>query len=288
MTKKIHLVINDLEETRLLVKENKIQVDFSKYPSLAAPSISIMQGIQTKILYHGLVGFHGIPDILSASFINELDLKQTAELIKYSNTPTLSIHLGDNIDNVSQDEMLNILQKNVKFVQDMLVTDNIRYISLENMELNSPKECVDPLFISNAIKVTSCNLLLDTAHATISANTLGMTVYEYLDLLPLDKVKEVHFSGTKHADGKIYSHIRARKHDYELLEYVLKRTTPEFLTLEYGTPKYKLRVNPNRTKFSLSLPRVAYAEINESAIQELLSQYNYILNLLNKLGYTRY
>jgi uncharacterized protein (UPF0276 family) len=91
-----------------------------------------------------------------------------------------------------------------------------------------------PEFICRVFAQTGCGFLLDTGHARISAENLGMATCDYLQLLPLERVVQVHASGPRRVDGFLMdAHQPLQKEDYDLLEYILARTHPQVVTLEY-------------------------------------------------------
>jgi len=91
-----------------------------------------------------------------------------------------------------------------------------------------------PDFICDVIAQTGCGFLLDTGHARISAENLGMAVHDYLQLLPLERVVQVHVSGPRRVDGCLVDvHQPLQNEDYDLLEFILAKTYPQVVTLEY-------------------------------------------------------
>jgi uncharacterized protein (UPF0276 family) len=91
-----------------------------------------------------------------------------------------------------------------------------------------------PDFICRVFEQTGCGFLLDTGHARISAENLGMAVYDYLQPLPLERVVQVHVSGPRRVDGRLVdAHQPLQKEDYDLLEFILAKTHPQVVTLEY-------------------------------------------------------
>ncbi len=285
--KKIELVLNDMEETRILLNGNFYNLNSIKYPSIGAPDLKIMSKIlDYNVFYHGLAGKDGVPEILADTFIEELDLELSTKLIRMSRTKTLSFHLGNYKRDYKVDEMLKNLVENMNYLRANLPLENIEYISLENMEVNVLKEVINPEFITKAIELTDTYFLLDITHAYLAANILKVDPLEYIISLPLDKVKEIHFSGTMHKDNKIYSHIKCRQQDYALLEKVLPLLPNlERVILEYGTPAFKDKQNRNRTKFSLSLPRVSYGNLNSVAYKDLKHIVKNVTRILEQNDY---
>lgn len=79
-----------------------------------------------------------------------------------------------------------------------------------------------------------CDFLLDLGHARVAAEALEMDVQEYIIRLPLQKTRQIHVSGVRRNEGKLFdAHEPLEGEDYLLLEWVLERTQPEMVTLEY-------------------------------------------------------
>ena len=109
-------------------------------------------------------------------------------------------------------------------------------IMLEHMPSSSPKDQLEnqPEMITEIIRNTDTLFLLDIPHAIISASMCGIPVDIYLKALPLDRVKEIHISGPRYR-GKylIDAHETIRDEECYWLTWLLERTSPEVVTLEY-------------------------------------------------------
>jgi uncharacterized protein (UPF0276 family) len=106
-----------------------------------------------------------------------------------------------------------------------------------------PAYVVDPAFISRVVESADCALLLDLAHARVSAYMLGQPAREYISQLPLDRLIEVHVSGPRRspANGRLLdAHEPLQEEDYALLAWVLERARPQAVTLEYGRDRAHL------------------------------------------------
>jgi uncharacterized protein (UPF0276 family) len=96
--------------------------------------------------------------------------------------------------------------------------------------------------ISEVLEKAGCGFVLDTAHARVSAAVLGLDVREYVCALPLDRVVQVHVSGPRMREGRLVDvHEPLQAIDYELLDFVLARTRPSVVTLEYIRERGALR-----------------------------------------------
>jgi uncharacterized protein (UPF0276 family) len=107
----------------------------------------------------------------------------------------------------------------------------------------------EPKLIARVIEETGCRLLLDTAHARIAAARLHMDVHDYLTRLPLSQTTQIHVCGPRWQDGALVdAHEALQEEDYALLEWVLARTDPQVLTLEYWQERDPLREQLHRLR----------------------------------------
>jgi len=95
--------------------------------------------------------------------------------------------------------------------------------------------------ISEILNRTDSMFLLDLAHAQVAASVFDLDVTEYLSSLPLEKVMQIHVSGPRFMNGRLYdANEDLQEEDYLLLEWVLRRTNPQMVTLEYFKDRQKL------------------------------------------------
>ncbi len=95
--------------------------------------------------------------------------------------------------------------------------------------------------IARILESADADFLLDMAHAQVAASVLKLDVHQYLDGLPLQKVRQIHVSGTRQKNGVLYdAHKALQEDDYRLLKWILERSSPELVTLEYFRQKDSL------------------------------------------------
>jgi uncharacterized protein (UPF0276 family) len=93
---------------------------------------------------------------------------------------------------------------------------------------------VEPGWITHILAQTGCGLLLDGAHARVAAERLGLDLDDYLAGLPLERVCQLHISGTRRRAGRLYdAHETLTAADLDLARRLLERTRPRVVTLEY-------------------------------------------------------
>ncbi len=179
---------------------------------------------------------------------------RTRHTLAITHAPWLSIHLGFStaqvgFDGVMQarspvlarDELLGRVCRNVRALARAIPVP----LLLENLDYcpgGAYEHVCAPDFIAAVIAETGAGLLLDLAHAQVSAAGLGLPITDYLDHLPLERVCQLHVSGPRRRDGMLTdAHEPLSEEDYALLERVLRQTRPRALTLEYGRDAAALR-----------------------------------------------
>ncbi len=92
----------------------------------------------------------------------------------------------------------------------------------------------DPEMIHRVLTAADCDLLLDLGHARIAADYRHITPQAYLAALPLEKVAQIHISGPRWRGEHLFdAHQALLDEDYALVDWVLARTDPKILTLEF-------------------------------------------------------
>jgi uncharacterized protein len=91
-------------------------------------------------------------------------------------------------------------------------------------------------FLSGVFERCQAGLLLDLSHFSISMLNTRIEPAAAIESLPLDRVVEVHLSGYKSEGGIFWDNhaVPAPDLTFQLLEKVLRRTTPRAVTLEYN------------------------------------------------------
>lgn len=136
-------------------------------------------------------------------------------------------------DILSEGEALDILGANVRFLRERLPVE-IKVENLNYFPTGAYEWVCEPEAISRCLSSAGIELLLDLAHALISAHNLGCDAEDYLSRLPLDCVSELHVSRAGLVGG-IWedTHEVPEEREFELMEFVLARAPVELVTLEY-------------------------------------------------------
>ncbi len=223
-----------------LIEEEKVDVDFIKM-GYFGPFMGLhdMVARHKDILIHGFGRYEHI-GMVNPEGNNDWDMMNKV-LSKYKNDH-LAVHYSiydqDMIGNVDPYKRLEEgIQTFKKHIDVPLMIENMDHNPMYN-RMCVRKEGVDPDFFSEMCEKYDLAVLLDTAHASVTAYHLQMDVRDYISKLPLDRVKEVHFVGTQMTDdqGLKDMHTPLESRDYQLLDWLSDRVKPEIITLEYGWP----------------------------------------------------
>lgn len=176
----------------------------------------------------------------------DLDFARIEEFLKTTQTPHVNSHLvtprSCTPDDPTELSRVNTLwRKEITYMVDHFGADRV---VLEHFPytLAAPNiaPAADPETFSKVIEDTGCQLLLDLAHARISADTLGMDVKDYIQALPLDRLAEMHVTGIQTFGGVLTDHFGMDDTGWELLDWALHQIKsgvwhqPRIVAFEYG------------------------------------------------------
>ena len=114
--------------------------------------------------------------------------------------------------------------------------------NLSSLPVRGHRYAADPVLLSEVLEASGSGLLLDLAHARLSASFRDQAVEDYVAALPLKRVRQIHVSGIRMRNGRWHdAHESLQEEDYRLLEWVLDRCDPAMVTLEYFRQETALR-----------------------------------------------
>jgi uncharacterized protein (UPF0276 family) len=118
-----------------------------------------------------------------------------------------------------------------------VLLENVEPLPFQGYEFEA-----QPPQIADVLQEAGCGFVLDISHARVAANVLSLDVQDYLQSLPLERVQQVHVSGPRLHNGRLVDvHESLQQVDYALLDFVLARTQPQVVTLEYIRERQPLR-----------------------------------------------
>lgn len=196
---------------------------------------------QYPITLHGVSLSLGSADPLNRDYLTQL--KQLADRIE-------PVHVSDHLAWVSvnghyfndlaplpyTESVLNYVAERILQVQDFLG----RRILIENL---SPylqfrhNSLTEWQFLADLLVEADCHLLLDINNVYVNATNHGFDPLDYLDVLPVDRIKEIHLAGYEEQD-----HFLFDTHGYpvqpgvwKLYQQALQRFGPVPTLIEWDT-----------------------------------------------------
>lgn len=101
-----------------------------------------------------------------------------------------------------------------RFGAERVIGENIPF-GRRSDEKAALRACAEPEVITRVLQASGCGLLLDVAHATIAAASMGLTPLRYIGALPLERTREVHVTGVRPNDeGVLHDHLAFTEDDF--------------------------------------------------------------------------
>jgi len=240
----MNLAINYSTQAASLVTQGKVKVDRFKcpeWPDMIAEAIQL----RPVAVHFKLEAGRG-----------KLDGKnwgKVSHFLQLTNTPYVNFHLESRVDDF-QDIPLDttdpcykeqIIERMVtdlnmaarEFGADRVIGENVPYRGPAGKIL---RPAAEPSIIQRVLAETGCGLLLDISHARIAAHYLGMEEHLYISQLPVERIREMHFTGVQCPDGYWQDHLAAVEEDWQALDWTIQHIRggewpkPWLLAFEYG------------------------------------------------------
>lgn len=268
------LACNYYPETEELVSKGTIDIDYFKFPALG-----FQTGILEKdrkedfeaftaritklkpILLHGL--YPAPHDLSSTTLTEDFDFETMNRFIEQTKTPGLSFHPTLTVIDPSADSkaLVRTIIRNLQFIKKHYA--DMEFISLENGDSFRFGPLIDPQVITEIIRESGCQFLLDISHAYCASRCRNENVRDYLSKLPLDHVYEIHINGWLEKADDVMCHVKIQEEGYAVLKEVLAASHPEIVTLEYGR---------NNDRISAGIPLVCLDRKNPMVKKEIVEQ----------------
>jgi uncharacterized protein (UPF0276 family) len=254
----IALAVSDFDLPRTLLAAGRLDVDYLETGGHFVER-TVAQFPGRPLLLHNSVFNWSLAH--PTAFEEQRIVARTLDALDRTRAPWLSVHLGFSAAEVffethmnarspalPRDELFANICRNVRALAGAIPTPLI----LENLDYcagGAYEHICEPAFIAAVLDATGAGLLLDLAHARVSASRLGAPIEAYLGGLPLERVRQLHISGPRLRDGVLFdAHEQLLEEDYALLEWVLRRSEPLALTLEYNREELTLRQELERLR----------------------------------------
>jgi uncharacterized protein (UPF0276 family) len=287
----IKLAVNVSETLLSLIDGGEINVDYIKVPLSAYPgNLSVMREARKRrpMLLHPLET--GIIDLAKWTDEEAFGEEPLAQMINLTETPSLSTHVCMKASDLNSESkrwtgvelrkrVIGKITHNANLVQAFIKRNNLNIpLLLENYP-STPKSgnlpfTATPEFLNEVTAAANAELLIDTAHARVNAWFMGIDVFDMLERFDLNRVGELHVAGPRFVVGQGLSdmHTHLEQTDYELLEWLLHRTKPRIISLEYGGMGDTVKLSDGNTAFvDRNNPAMLKAQIQN--LQTLISSF---------------
>jgi uncharacterized protein (UPF0276 family) len=209
------------------------------------------------------------------SDLSEVDWERVAGLLEATGTPYVNLHLdprrrdypgfpADTQDNAQREQVVERMLRAVmtavrRFGAERVIVENVPYRGPAGKVL---RPAVEPEVIRYITNRSGCGLLLDISHARIAARHLEVDEKAYMSELPVERLRELHFTGLHWREGMWQDHLEALEADWPVLDWALERvrlgewTRPWLLAFEYGGVGEKFAWRSESAVIATQAPRL--------------------------------
>jgi uncharacterized protein len=181
------------------------------------------------------------------------DLGPGCRKIESKNTSWGSVYLGRDFSVLKPAELKKICFEKISQLRK-IYSGEILFENLNYYPTSAYRYVCEPGFISDIIYNNEAFLLLDIGHLKVSSHNLGFSTSEYIEQLPLNRVKEIHLSASnimskEKFDKEIFfntnsgfrkqniaydTHKKLIEDDWDLLKLLIKKCNHlEYIAIEY-------------------------------------------------------
>ncbi|MDX2163075.1 MAG: DUF692 family protein [bacterium] len=198
--------VNWSPQARDLLRAGKIQIDRWKvtdWDSMIADA-----RVDAPVYVH-------FPLVLGQNRLMNTDWERVETLLRETSTPHVNVHLEPwrtVLGDLPHEEVMDLC---IREAQEVVRRFGGEYVVLENIPYRREQAArkfastVTAEAVTRVIEEAGCRLLLDTGHARITADALGLDVHDYIRALPLARLREVHQVGVITFTQAIYDSARA-------------------------------------------------------------------------------
>lgn len=235
--------INYSPQAAALIDSQQIHVDLFKCPD--------WPDLIEKAEQHRPVYVH-FPLNVGRANIDKVGWEHIERLLETTETLYINAHLAPDarhydfpIDSLDPAHTEILIQDMQRDIAALVERSGAEKVILENgmwdVDFGMPLGALQPAVIRRVVHESGCGFLMDIAHAAVTCRRLGMEVREYIEELPVDRLRELHVTGTIIApDGTWSDHEAMRLYDWDLLDWSMERiqagvwSEPWVVAFEYG------------------------------------------------------
>ncbi|MBI1279171.1 MAG: DUF692 family protein [Anaerolineaceae bacterium] len=244
------------------------RVEFDLYKTTEWPEMIAAAEAQRPAYVH-------FPLMAGRHNLEAVGFDRIEELLHSTATPYVNTHLAphakdfgmafDTTDGSYIESLVDAMERDItqmieRFGSEKVILENANY----DPNYQVPTLVIQPEVISRVVNETDCGLLLDLAHARMSAVYLGIDMQEYISRLPLHALRELHVAGTRYVEEqqRLVDHYPMTDVDWTLTEWALDNIhkgqwpEPNIVGLEYGGTGGFFSANSDINVLARDIPRL--------------------------------
>ncbi len=260
--------VNYSRQAADLVESGKIRIDLFKCPAMP----KLIEEAQAR--GHCYVHF---PFFAGRNQMQQVDWSEANQLLESTSTPYVNLHLGPCVSDfegmaldtrraADRARLIDTMQRDIealleRFEPERIILENLLWDPEPPWQF--PQPVLEPEVIEQVVVDSDCGFILDLAHASASAKHFGVEVKEYVSALPVDRLRELHVSGTRMGGTGLWQdHMPMSEEDWELLEWAMERIRagdwprPWAVTFEYGGVGERFESRSEERVLAEQAPRV--------------------------------
>lgn len=186
-----------------------------------------------------------LPVNLDEPDLAQLDWPMFEDMVAQTGTRFINCHLSADRRKFETGDWEEVRRRWSDGLTQLVSRWGAERVTVENCTYRRPDHhwlrcAVLPEHITEVTREFGVGLLLDTAHASLSARALGMDAGEYLEQLPLDRLADWHVTGTQLVGEDWRDSMPMSEEDWALAERLTalmaegRAGVPAMTTLEYG------------------------------------------------------
>ncbi len=251
----MEFALNYSPQAAALLDQGRIQIDRFKCPDWA--DVITAAAALRPVYVH-------FPLIAGDNSLADADWDGIERLLSDTDTPFLNLHLAPRMDDYPEllldplatnrvvSQMADDVWQAVKRVgAERVIVENVPYLG-DTDDDAFVRVATDAAVMRQIIVETGCGLLLDLAHARLTAWFLGMDAVDYIASLPVRALRELHVAGIHLIDDKPVEHQSLTEDDWAYMDWAMHQidagvwAAPRTVAFEYGGigPRFEWRSDP--------------------------------------------
>jgi uncharacterized protein (UPF0276 family) len=256
---RVEFALNYSPQAVDLLRDGSITLDRLKcpdWPDLVAESLAA----HPSYVHFGLIA--------GAGRMDKRDWTLVDKLLSDTDTPYVNMHLAPRLTDFPhlpaaeldspawREAAISQMFADVEYVvarygKDRVIVENVPYYGQAPDTVGNVfvRACIEPDVIRGIVDETGVGFLLDISHARITARHIDMEERAYIEVLPTDRLRELHVTGMYVIDGVLTDHLDMTESDWRYFEWAMGEIArgvwarPRMVAFEYGgvSPKFDWR-----------------------------------------------